>query len=68
MDLLIRCGNKNADFAEGWKQFADNKKGAVGEVKCESHADGSFLTLRVLCIMNSYVRGKQQIAGIISKC
>jgi hypothetical protein len=24
--------------------------------------------LRVLCIMKSYVRGKQCIAGIISKC
>jgi hypothetical protein len=27
-----------------------------------------FLTSRVLCIMNSYIRNKQRITGIISKC
>jgi hypothetical protein len=26
------------------------------------------LTSRVLCIMNSYIRNKQRITGIISKC
>jgi hypothetical protein len=44
------------------------KKGMAGQVKRESHDDSFFLTLRVLCIMNSYVRGKQWITSIILKC
>jgi hypothetical protein len=43
----------------GFKNFADTKKGLAGQVKLESHVHGFLLTLRVLCIMNSYVTDKQ---------
>jgi hypothetical protein len=44
----------------GCKKFAETKKGAAGQVERESHVDGFILlTSRVLCIINSYVRGKQ---------
>jgi hypothetical protein len=58
MGVWIRCGNKNAVFAMGWKKFAETEKGAAGQVERESHVHG-FFTSRVLCIMNSYVRGKE---------
>jgi hypothetical protein len=58
MGLWISCGNKNAVFTMGWKNFGETEKGAAGQAEHESHVD-SFLTLRVLCIMNSYVRAKQ---------
>jgi hypothetical protein len=56
MDLWIRCGNENT---MGWKKFSKIEKCAAGQVEHESHGDGFLLTLRVLCIMNSYVSGKQ---------
>jgi hypothetical protein len=59
MGLWEKCGNENSVFTMGWKKFAETEKGAVGQVKCESHVDGVFFTSRVLCIMNSYIRGKQ---------
>jgi hypothetical protein len=43
----------------GWKNFTEIEKGAAGQVERESHVDGFLLTSRVLCIMISYVRGKQ---------
>jgi predicted DNA-binding protein YlxM (UPF0122 family) len=62
-ELLDRASedeNENAVFTIGWKKLAETEKCAAGQVERESHVDGfSFLTLRVLCIMNSYVRGKQ---------
>jgi hypothetical protein len=58
MGLWIRCGNKNEVFTMGWKKFAKTEKGVAGQVNCESHVD-VFLTLRVLGIMNSYIRSKQ---------
>jgi hypothetical protein len=59
MGLWIRCGNKNVVFTIDWKKFAEIKKGMAGQVKCENHVDSFPFTLRVLCIMNSYVRDKQ---------
>jgi hypothetical protein len=49
-------------------KYLPTKKGAAGQVEHESHVDSFFFTSRVLCIMNSYVRSKQWIIGIISKC
>jgi hypothetical protein len=50
----------------GLEKIAKTEKGAAGQVERESH--GGFFTSRVLCVMNSYIRGKQWIADIISKC
>jgi hypothetical protein len=68
MGLWIWCGNENAVFTVDWKKFAETEKDAAGQVERERHVDNVFLTSRMLCIMNSYIRGKQWIAGIISKC
>jgi hypothetical protein len=44
----------------GWKKLAETEKGVAGQAECESHVDVFFfLTSGVLCIMNSYIRGKQ---------
>jgi hypothetical protein len=58
MGLWIQCGNENAVFTIGWKNFAQTEKGVAGQVQRRSHGD-FFLTSRVLCNVNSYVRGKQ---------
>jgi hypothetical protein len=42
MGLWIQCGNENAIVTMGWKKFAEIEKGAVGQVKHESHVDGCF--------------------------
>jgi hypothetical protein len=59
MGLWIWRGNENATFTVGWKKFPKTEWDVAGQVKCESHVDGFvFFTSRVLCIMNSYVRGQ----------
>jgi hypothetical protein len=58
MGLWILCGNENVVFTVGWKKFAETEKGAAHQAESESHVDG-FFTTRVLCISNSYIRGKQ---------
>jgi hypothetical protein len=42
----------------GWKKFTETEKGVAGQVERESHVDSFFLTLRVLCIMNSLRLGQ----------
>jgi hypothetical protein len=43
----------NAVFTMGYKKFAQTEKGEAGQVERESH------DIEGVCIMNSYVRGKQ---------
>jgi hypothetical protein len=38
----MQCRTESAVFTMGWKKFAENKKGAAGQVKHESHVDGCF--------------------------
>jgi hypothetical protein len=57
MGLWMFCGNENAVFTMGWKTFAESEKGAAGQGEFESHVDDFYFTLRVLCIVTSYVRG-----------
>jgi hypothetical protein len=56
MGLWIQCGIENAVFTMGWEKFAKTEEGAAGHVQHESHFE-SFLKSKVLCIMNSHVRG-----------
>jgi hypothetical protein len=48
MSLWIRCGNENAIFTMGCKNFTENEKGVAGQVERESHVDG-FLLHRGCC-------------------
>jgi hypothetical protein len=64
MSSWIRCLNGNAVYTVGWKILAKTKRGPMHQVKCESRVHGfggRGIALRVSCIMNCYVRGKQWI-------
>jgi hypothetical protein len=45
MGLWVQCGNENAVFTLGWKEFSETKKGVAGQVECESHVDGFFFDI-----------------------
>jgi transposase len=59
MGLWIRCGNENTVFTWVGKDSPRPKK--ERRVRSNvSHFDGFFLTSRMLCIMNSYVRANSE--------
>jgi hypothetical protein len=67
MGLWIRCGNENAVFTIRWEKIVETEKGAEGQANVKVMLT-VFLTSRMLCIMNSYVRANSESLVLSRKC